>query len=246
MQQNLISTHDFGLFDQMIAQQGIRPLSLNPRKNLITSFEDIGGLIAERTDDAQIIQCLYNTVERILHAQLVNFPENIFWDFDLMICNMLEQAIIADDKGTLFLESFGNKLVELMELFGFAKEIRFRYVHDFMYGFDWARWVKKEPEKRAKIKLFSLTFLDNLLSKGKAILQLISVDDAQYHHISTQSYRNPFCFSRDPEHEYRLLKHLASDNLIPVATWNWNASPIWNKPFDQIREELSSKLLDGL
>ena len=246
MQQKLISTHDFGLLDQMIVQQGIRPLSLNPHKNLITSFQDIGNLIVERTDDVQIIQCLYNTVERIVRAQLVNFPENIFWDFDFMIRNMLEQAIIADDKAILFLESFGNKLVELMELFGFTKEIRFQYVHDFMYGFDWARWVNKEPEKRAEIQLFSLTFLDNVLSKSKAILQLMSVDDTRYHHISSQSYWNAFCFSRDPEHEYRLLTHLAAYELIPVATWNWNASPVWNKPFDQIREELSSKLVDAL
>ncbi len=244
MEQNLISTCNFGLLDEIIVEHGIIPLSLNPYKNLITSFQDIGNLIVQRTDDVQIIQCLYTTVERILRAQLTNFPENIFWDFDFMIYNMLEQAIIADDKAIIFLESFGNKLVELMIMYGVTKEIRFRYVHDFMYGFDWARWVKKEAE-RTKISLFSLTFLDCLLNKGKELLELISANDARYH-LSSQSYRNSFCFCRDPEQEYHLLTHLAAYQLIPVATWNWNASPVWNKPFDQIREELSLKWVNGL
>jgi hypothetical protein len=242
MKSKIISTYNFEILDEIITQNGIRPLSLNPNRNLITSFREMGDLIAENTCDTQVIDSLYHTLEIIVHAQLINFPENIFWDFDLMIFSMLEQALIAEDGAIVFLECFGRKIVDLMNMFGCGGKIRFRYVHDFMYGFDWARWVKKDPENRSNIKPFSPIFLDYLLAKGKEILSLISIDDKRYNHISSHSFRNTFCFPRDVEDEYRLLTYLADYGLIPVNAWNWNAAPIWNKPFDEIREQVWLKI----
>jgi hypothetical protein len=240
--QPLVSSQSFQLLDKIIVEHGITPLSLNPHKNISTSFRDIGNIIAERTDDTQVIECLFNTLEGILRAQLHNFPENLFWDFDFMIYSMLEQALSANVEAINFLEVFGNKIIELMYMFGCEREIRFRYVHDFTYGFDWARWVKKDPVNRANTQPFSLAFLDYLYSKGKELLHKISIDDERYHQISTCSYRNPFRFSREPKDEYQLLTYLASYQLIPVAAWNWNAMTVWDKPFDQLREQVSSKL----
>lgn len=241
--QPLVSSR-FQAIDQIIIQHKITPLSLNPHKNIITSFRDIGNIIAERTDDTQLVQCLFNTLEKIIHAQLHNFPENIFWDFDFIIYSMFEQAVSAKEGAIKFLEVFGNKVVELMYMFGCEREIRFRYVHDFTYGFDWARWVQKDPVNRANIQPFSLAFLDCLHNKGKELLHRISIDDERYHHISTCSYRNPFRFSRDPKDEYKLLTYLAEYQLIPVAAWNWNATTIWDKPFDQLREQVSLTLFN--
>ncbi len=236
------ATYNFEILDKIITQQGIRPLSLNPNRNLITSFREIGDLIAENTCDLQVIDCLCQTLEKIICSQLKNFPENIFWDFDLMIFNMLNQAFVAEDGAIIFLESFGRKIVLLMDMFGCQGEIRFRYVHDFMYGFDWARWVKKDPENRSNIKPFSLIFLDYLLAKGQEMLRLISINDKRYYHISSHSFRNAFCFPRDPKDESRLLTYLADYGLIPVNAWNWNAEPIWNQPFDEIREQVWLKI----
>jgi hypothetical protein len=242
MKSKIISTYNFEILDEIITQHGIRPLSLNPNLNLITSFGEIGDLIAENTCETEVIDCLYHTLEIILRAQLINFPENIFWDFDFMIFSMLEQALTSKDGAIVFLESFGRKIVLLMDMFGCAGEIRFRYVHDFMYGYDWARWVKKDPENRSNIKPFSLVFLDYLLAKGQEMLRLISINDKRYYHIPFHSFRNAFYFPRDPKDEYRLLTYLADYGLIPVNTWNWNAAPIWNKPFDDIREQVWLKI----
>ncbi|MBW4611424.1 MAG: hypothetical protein KME22_30595 [Hassallia sp. WJT32-NPBG1] len=241
MKQNLTPIHSFSILDEIIAQQSINQFSLNPQKILATSFAELGTLIAEKTSEIQLITCLHNTLEQIIFAELDNFPENIFWDFDFLVSSMLNQALVADD-AVEFLQCFGGKMVSLLELCGIKRKIRFRYVHDFMYGFDWARWVQKEPETRANEEPFSLKFLDYLLAKCEEILQRICLKKANYYKPCGKGYRNPYCFSREPEDECRMLRYLAANELIPVRVWNWNTQPVWNKPFQQLREQLSLKL----
>ncbi len=241
MKQNLAPTQAFPYLDEILAQQSINLLSLNPKKSLITSFAKLENLIAAQTTDKQLISHLQSTLKVILYAQLQNFPENIFWDFDFMVSSMLRQALVAND-GADFLESFANKMVSLTELFGIKKEMRFRYVHDFMYGFVWAKWVQKEPHNRAQIEPFSLFFLDYLLIKGQELVHRINLDQVSFYKLCDTGFRNPFSFSREPEDEYRLLTYLARKQLIPVAAWNWNAQPVWNKPFEEMRQQLSLKL----
>ena len=242
MKQELTQTHTFRLIDEIFAQQSVNLLSLNPQKTLITSFTELGNLITEQNPDIQLLTTLQETLECIVYTQLQNFPENIFWDFDFLVSSMLRQALVADEGAIPFLTVFGEKMVSLTEMFGNKTEMRFRYVHDFMYGFDWARWVQKEPHKRAHIEPFSLVFLDYLLVKGKELLQRISHGQVTSYKLCDTGYRNPFSFSREPEDEYRLLTYLAEEELIPVAVWNWNASPVWNKPFQEMRQQLALKL----
>jgi hypothetical protein len=242
MKQKLTPTHTFQLIDEIFAQQSINLLSLNPQKRLITSFAELGNLITEQNTEIELLTTLQETLESIVHAQLQNFPENIFWDFDFLVSSMFRQALVADEGAITFLKLFGEKMGSLIEMFGTKKEIRFRYVHDFMYGFDWARWVQKEPQNRASVEPFSLVFLDYLLVKGKELVQRINHGQVVSYKLCDTGYRNPFTFSREPEDEYRLLTYLAEEQLIPVAAWNWNASPIWNKPFQEIRQQLALKL----
>ncbi|MEH2261550.1 hypothetical protein [Nostoc sp.] len=242
MKQELTSTHTFQYIDEILAQQSIHLLSLNPQKTLSTSFAELENLIIEESSDIQILTTLQETLESIVRAQLQNFPENIFWDFDFMVSSMLRQALIADEGAIPFLKLFGEKMVYLTKMFGINTEIRFRYVHDFMYGFDWARWVQKEPQNRASVEPFSLVFLDYLLVKGKELVQRINHGQVVSYKLCDTGYRNPFTFSREPEDEYRLLTYLAEEQLIPVAVWNWNASPVWNKPFQEMRQQLALKL----
>ncbi len=242
MKQELTTTHTFQYIDEILAQQSINLLSLNPQKTLITSFAELGNIITEENTDIQIILTLQETLESIVRTQLKNFPENIFWDFDFLVKSMLRQALSANEGAIPFLKVFCEKMVSLIEMFGNKTEIRFRYVHDFIYGFDWARWVQKDPQKRAHIEPFSLVFLDYLLVKGKEILKRISHGQVTSYKLCDTGYRNPFTFSREPEDEYRLLTCLAEEELIPVAVWNWNASPVWNKPFQEMRQQLALKL----
>lgn len=243
MEPTSASTNGFRTLDEILSQHSINLLSLNPCRNLTTSFVELGDLIAEKTTNSQLITNLRETLEFIIYAQLENFPENIFWDFDFMVSSMLKQALLEDDDAVLFLDEFRKKMVSLTELFGIKNEIRFRYVHDFIYGFDWARWVQKDPKNRANIQPFDLVYLDYLLIKGQEIIYNIGLNKVTTaYKLSETGYRNPFCFSREPEDEYRLLTYLAQKELIPIAVWNWNTQPIWNKPFQRMREELSLKL----
>ncbi|WP_306557610.1 hypothetical protein [Nostoc sp. 'Peltigera malacea cyanobiont' DB3992] len=159
MKQKLTSTHTFEFIDEILAQQSVNLFSLNPQKTLMTSFAELGNLIAEQNTDIQIITTIQQTLESIVRTQLENFPENIFWDFDFLVSSMLRQALTAEEGAINFLKIFSKKMICLTEMFGNKTEMRFRYVHDFMYGFDWARWVQKEPQNRAHVEPFSLVFL---------------------------------------------------------------------------------------
>ena len=234
-------SNSFKVLDEILAQQVVKPLSLNPNKSLITCFTELEAKIIQQSSDVILITVIRDTLQKILDALLHNFPENIFWDFDFMVSSMLKQALFAKDKIAL-LDDFCNKIVLLMDMFGRKSEIRFRYVHDFMYGFEWARWVQKKPHQRAHLEPFCLNFLDYLIGKGEEILQRIKKDDFQYPKISEKLYRNPFCFSREPEDEYRLLIYLAADKSIPVPAWEWDTVGIWNKPFYLLREQASLNL----
>ncbi|WP_373530669.1 hypothetical protein [Nostoc sp.] len=242
MKQKLTQTHTFQFIDEILAQQSVNLLSLNPQKTLITSFSELGNLITKQNTDIKLLTTLQETLESIVYTQLQNFPENIFWDFDFLVSSMLRQALVADEDAIAFLKVFGEKMVSLTEMFGNKTAMRFRYAHDFMYGFDWARWVQKEPQNRAHIEPFSLVFLDYLLAKGKELLQRISQGQITSYKLCDTGYRNPFTFSREPEDEYRLLTYLAEEQLIPVAVWEWNACPVWNKPFQEMRQQLALKL----
>jgi len=241
MELNFTPSNSFQVLDEILTQQVLKPLSLNPNQSVITSFSELEVKVIQQVSDVHLITIVRNNLEKILNALLHNFPENIFWDFDFVVNSMLRQALSADVPGDI-LEDFGNKIVLLMDMFGRKSEIRFRYIHDFMYGFDWARWVKKKPHQRANTEPFCLNFLDDLLCKGEEILQRIKKDDVRYPHISEKRYRNPFCFSREPEDERRLLTYLAACECIPVAAWEWNTVAVWDKPFYQIREDASKQL----
>lgn len=244
MKINFTSSNSFQVLDEILAQQVVKPLSLNPNQSLITSFTELEVKVVQRVSDVYLRTVFRDTLQIILESLLHNFPENIFWDFDFIVSTMLKQALSSDAPVDI-LEDFGNKIVLLMNMFGRESEIRFRYVHDFMYGFDWARWVKKKPEQRANSEPFCRHFLDDLLCKGEEILQCIKRNDLKYPQISGKRYRNPFCFSREPEDESSLLTYLAARECIPVAAWEWNTVGIWDKSFYQIREEASLKLNIG-
>ncbi|MBV6621486.1 MAG: hypothetical protein KI793_00795 [Rivularia sp. (in: Bacteria)] len=231
----------FQVLDDILARQVVKPFSLNPNKLFITSFAELEGMVVRQVSDSYLITIIYDTLHKVLDALLHNFPENIFWDFDFIVHSLVKLALSAQHKVEI-LKDFGSKIVLLMAMFGKESEIRFRYVHDFMYGFDWARWVKKKPKQRANSDPFCIHFLDDLLCKGEEILHSIKKNDAKYPQISGTRYRNPFCFSREPQDEYRLLNYLAACEYIPVAAWEWNTVGVWDKPFYQLREDASQKL----
>ncbi len=178
---------------------------------------------------------------RVGDAQVRAFPGNLFWDFDAFAASVRRQAEVSADPLAL-LEEVCGIACRLMELFGALSPIRFRYVHDFMYGFDWARWVARDPEARRRVGPFELPFLRYVFRRGHELVALIARDDAKYGKIPTGTHRNPFDFSRSPEDEQRLLEDLSAQGLVPVTAWESDAKAVWDRPYAAIREERAREL----
>ena len=65
-------------------------------------------------------------------------------------------------------------LVDVQARYGARSAIRFRYVHDFIYGYDWARWVAREPETRTAIGPYDPVFLKRMRDRADELLELIA------------------------------------------------------------------------
>ena len=92
-------------------------------------------------------------------------------------------------------------------------------MHDFVYGFDWERYVRRDPAAHAATGPFDVPFLERLLKRGGELRDAIARGDEGFGPVSAGQWRNPFAFSRIPEHEIPLHRSLARDGLIAVQAW---------------------------
>lgn len=165
----------------------------------------------------------------IVTALADSYPENLFCDLDALA------AHLGRASPSLCRET-GRRIAGLHRLYGRHTAICFRYVHDFVYGFDWARWVAREPITRASVGPFDLPFLSYLERRGAELLELIEGDDAKYPRLRDQKNRSPFPFSREPEAELAVHRALARKGLLPNPAWRSDAQPVWDRPFVALRE----------
>jgi hypothetical protein len=172
----------------------------------------------------------------IVEALAEDFPDNIFWDLDYPARCLWEAGAPHD------MEAFARRVVVLCRGFGARSALRFRYAHDFVFGYDWARWVMREPEQRAAIRPFDATFLDYLEGRRQELLALVASNDAKYSRLQGAEFRNPFGFSREPDEETRLHQALAREDLIPVKAWRLDGDPRWHLPFGDLRTEAALRL----
>jgi len=212
-------------------------LTLDPSRTHATPLPDLVRSLASPGE----LEPLAVLATSVAASQLDNFPENLFWDFDGFLGSAHRQALRSSDYVS-HLRKVADVTVSLMTLYGQRSQIRFRYVHDFMYGFDWARWVRREPEEREGIEPFGVRFLDQSKRRGLHILELIGQNDAVYPQLDGDFARNPFPFSREPEEELRLYQDLSARGLIPVPAWRVDAEPVWDRDFDALREERAQTL----
>jgi hypothetical protein len=220
-----------------IQQTRFGSLSLDPNRKAARSPTELVSALA----DAQQLPHLASAASAVAEAQLRSFPENLFWDFDFYLASIHRDASAAPDYAS-YLEEATRITVGLMTLYGQQSVIRFRYVHDFMYGFDWARWVRREPDERNGIEPFGVDFLQQTESRGRDILTLIKADDDWYPKLADGTVRNPFPFSREPEEELSLYRLLADRDCIPVQAWRIDAQADSSRDFDALREDLAASL----
>jgi hypothetical protein len=155
-------------------------------------------------------------------AQLDAFPGNLFWDLDLIAAMIVAEAARLElGRAQGRVRDGLARMAGLQHLYGQRTAINFSYVHDFVYGFDWAKWVAREPALHDDPPgPFSPTFLDYMDRRGHELLELIAEDDDKYPTLDGDEPRNPFPFSRAPAAEIRLHRELARRDLIPVPSWS--------------------------
>jgi hypothetical protein len=212
-------------------------LTLDPNRSVASPLID---LVAKLADSHQSPH-LAAAAAAVAEAQLQSFPDNLFWDFDFYLASIHRQALAASDYAS-YLARVARMTVGLMGLYGQRSTIRFRYVHDFMYGFDWARWVRRDPGGRARVEPFGLEFLRQTESRGREIITLVEADDALYPRLADGVSRNPFPFSRDPNDELPLYRLLAERGIVPVETWRRDAQPDAARDFDALRQDAARSL----
>ena len=171
---------------------------------------------------------------RIEAAFLRNFPHNIFLDLDLLAAGLASKS---DSE----VRDLADLIAELAAQFG-GRPIQFRYVHDFLYGFDWHKWVQAAPKERQGIGPFDTTFLRWLLGRAGELRELIAKNDAKYHPIDENVHRNPFPFSRTTDDERRIFRALAARQLLPVETYDARGRSRADRPFYQLREAVAAEL----
>ncbi|SET48922.1 ferrochelatase [Stigmatella erecta] len=172
----------------------------------------------------------------VVRAIREDFPDNIFWDLDYLASCLWRAG------GPRETEHLAGRVVRLCRGFGNKSELRFRYAHDFLFGYDWARWVLREPAGRVDTGPFDLGFLDYLDARRQELVELISRSDAKYGPLQGQEFRNPFIFCREPADEARLHQVLAREDLIPVKAWRFDGERRWHLPFTELRAEAALRL----
>lgn len=180
-------------------------------------------------------------LERVARAQLHAFPGNLFWDMDALAASLVRQARRAAEPVTRLNELAGH-VARLQNLFGSDTAIRFRYVHDFVYGYDWAKWVKRDPDERRDVGPFDAAFLAYSERRAGELMELIAENDAKYHQLPDGQARNPFGFSREPDDEVRLFRDLAERDLLPIRAWETDPALDWEPPYLALREEHAEAL----
>jgi hypothetical protein len=189
----------------------------------------------------ELRDALAEGITEIVEAQLRSFPENLFWDLDLLGARLVAQSSSASEPAERLLD-LADRIARLQDLYGQRTPIRFRYVHDFLYGFDWARWVTRRPADRAGVGPFDQAFLAYGFERGHELLALIEAGDVKYPPLDAGDARNPFRFSREPDDERRLLRDLAARELVPVEAWRPDGRARWREPFSDLREERARAL----
>lgn len=216
-------------------------LSLDPDRARARSLREIGERLLSQPLPIGLAAALAEGLAGTATAISEHFPENILWDLEHLAAAVLREAMRSGRPSAHVRASF-TEIVELHALFGQGTAIRFRYAHDFVYGFDWAKWVRRDPDARSGIGPFDLTFLRAMRARGGELLALIAEGDATYPPLPDERARNPFAFSREPADELALYRDLAARGLLPVRAWSFDDPPIWDRAFAEERAARAAAL----
>lgn len=218
-----------------------------PRRTLAPGGERARGVVeilGERLvgAPAALVGAFVEGTCAFVRAQVSAFPDNLLWDLDLPLVTWWTASHRADDPPAAARRLLGLA-TELQGLFGRATALRFRYAHDFTYGYDWVKWVGRGPATRAEVGPFDLPFLEAMRARGRELLEVIATGgDPKYPALLGSAPRNPFPFSREPAAELAILRALADADRIPVPAWRPDAQVVWARPWAAWREQAAAAL----
>lgn len=206
--------------------------SLAPGRATSRSPDEVAALVAAGAP--RLRPALTTALRAIDAAARAAFPDNIFSDLEHLAASLLRAGA---REGEPAIDELGRRIAGLQAVYGQSTTIRFRYVHDFVYGFDWAKWVRREPSTRAGVGAFERPFIAHMEQRAHELADLIAHDDHTYPSLPDGQARNPFPFSREPVAEAALMLDLAARRLLPVEAWDPDAAPRWDRPWAELRIE---------
>lgn len=215
--------------------------TLEPGRERARLPTEVCDRLLQPSDSVQLKEAFVAGLVEAVAAMLVAFPDNLLWDLEGLAARQLEQARMAPDPAVT-LAHLWTRIAALQHVFGSRGPIRFRYIHDFVYGFDWAKWVAKDPAGRAHVGPYDAAFVERMHRRGGELLELIAAGDSKYGPLEGPGARNPFGFSRAPADELALHRRLAADEALPVRAWGCVAKPDWQRPYAQLRDEAALAL----
>jgi hypothetical protein len=235
----------FVRLDRAIAERGISRRTLDPTRSEALGFEEIAVALAFEQRDPRVVEAVAELARELVEAIAEHFPENLFADYGALV----EACVVAAERSSTPLEvvrETGRALVDLQALFGRHSTVRFRYVHDFLYGYDWAKWVQREPAARATVDAYAPAFLTAMLARGREMLALIANDDRTYPRLRDDRPRNPFRFDREPASEEAIHRMLAARDALPVRAYRLSsvgpARGDWSRAYQELRYEVAASL----
>ncbi len=239
------SLRGFQDLDALIVERGMSMRTLDPQRTRALAFVDIAEALDLRRREPGLVDALAALATGLVTAVATHFPENIFADYAAILEACLDEAERSENPRET-LDETAQILVELQALFGCASPVRFRYVHDFLYGYDWVKWVQRDPGARAAVGPYDMVFLRYMLQRGRELLALIAHNDTTYPQLRDASARNPFRFDRNPPAEIAIHERLAERDEVPVRAYRVRASGdpcnAWSLPFQDLRVSVAESL----
>ena len=219
--------------DREVGADGEDWATLDPKRKRASTLSAIGARVvpAAMEDDVAAV-AFAEGLARIAVAMREAFPDNLLWDLDYLAASLWAHA--AGDAEVL--RAHAGKVAAVQRVFGRETVIGFAYVHDFTYGYDWAKWVGRSAEARIDVAPFDPRFVEAMLDRGEELREVIaSGEDDKYPPLIGAGARNPFGFSREPADELRLHRWLAARGEVPVESWRVDAEPDPGRDFAALR-----------
>lgn len=230
------------LADSRLATAAAPWASAAPERSRAHGLTEIAELALAPGDDPALVDAFVDGLVGLAEAIHAAFPGNLLWDLDLPATTWLVRARASEQPARRCAELFGLA-IDLQHAFGRTGALHFRYVHDFTYGYDWAKWVARAPGERAGIGPFDDVFLRAMAERGRELVGIIAAGgDPKYPPLPDHVDRNPFPFAREPEGELALHRELARLDQLPLHTWRSTDAPRWDRPYAAWREAAAARL----